>query len=57
MGMVYKVHVMISLYVFTNPPARAGCDTWLIFERSLTGLNSGVFFLLDWLGLGLPNQG
>ena len=33
--------------LFTNPSARAGYDTRSIFKRSLTGLNSGFFFLLD----------
>ena len=27
-------------YIFTNPSSRTGYDTWSIFKRSLTGLNS-----------------
>ena len=30
-----------------NPSARAGYDTRSIFKRSLTGLNSEFFLLLD----------
>ena len=30
--------------LFTNPFARAGYDTWSIFKRSLTGLNSEFSF-------------
>ena len=33
--------------LFTNPSARAGYDTRSIFKRSLTGLNSEFFLLLD----------
>ena len=32
------------LIIFTNPSARAGCDTRSIFKRVLTGLNSEVSF-------------
>ena len=32
------------VYIFTNPSARAGYDTRLIFKRSLTGLNSEFSF-------------
>ena len=39
---------------YPNPSARAGCDTWLIFALSLTGLNSEFFLLLDWLPNHLP---
>ena len=35
------------ILIFTNPSARAGYDTRSIFKRSLTGLNSEFFFLLD----------
>ena len=35
------------LYIFTNPSTRAGYDTRSIFERSLTGLKSEFFLLLD----------
>ena len=35
------------LALFTNPSARAGYDTRSIFKRSLTGLNSEFFLLLD----------
>ena len=35
------------LVLFTNPSARAGYDTRSIFKRSLTGLNSEFFLLLD----------
>ena len=37
-------HYMV---LFTNPSARAGYDTRSIFKRSLTGLNSEFFLLLD----------
>ena len=30
--------------IFTNPSTRAGHDTWSIFKRSLTGLNSEFSF-------------
>ena len=33
-----------SIYIFTNPSARAGYDTRSISERSLTGLNSQFSF-------------
>ena len=33
-----------SMVLFTNPSARAGYDTRLIFKRSLTGLNSEFSF-------------
>ena len=33
---------MSYMYVFTNPSARAGCDTRSIFKRSLTGLMSDL---------------
>ena len=39
----------ILVYVFTNLSARAKCDTRSIFQRSLPGLNSEFFLLLDWL--------
>ena len=32
------------LYVFTNSSRQVGCDTRLIFRRSLTGLNSEFSF-------------
>ena len=32
------------LFIFTNPSAQAGYDTWSIFKRSLTGLNSEFSF-------------
>ena len=32
------------IYIFTNPSARAGYDTRLIFKRSLIGLNSEFSF-------------
>ena len=43
----------ISNPIFTNPSSRAGYDTRSIFKRSLTGLNSEFFLLLD----QLPRQG
>ena len=36
--------VPMTLILFTNPSARAGCDTRSIFKRSLTGLNSEFSF-------------
>ena len=42
-----------SLILFTNPSAPAVYDTRSIFKRSLTGLNSEFFLLLD----ELPHQG
>ena len=33
-----------ELIIFTNPSARAGYDTRLIFKRNLTGLNSEFSF-------------
>ena len=33
-----------TIYIFTNPSARAGYDTRSIFKRSLTGLNSEFSF-------------
>ena len=35
------------MYIFTNPSAWTGYDTRSIFKRSLTGLNSEFFLLLD----------
>ena len=35
--------------IFTNPSARAGYDTKLIFKWSLTGLNSQFSFYTSWL--------
>ena len=35
-----------SVIIFTNPSARAGCDTRSIFKQSLTGLNSEFSFSL-----------
>ena len=37
----------VDMVLFTNPSARAGYDTRSIFKRSLTGLNSEFFLLLD----------
>ena len=31
--------IYIYIYIYTNPSTRAGCNTWSIFWRSLTGLN------------------
>ena len=42
-----RYYVHFKLILFTNPSARAGYDTRLIFKRSLTGLNSEFFLLLD----------
>ena len=44
-----KVHqltlvIIIIIIIFTNPSARAECDTRSIFKRSLTGLNSEFSF-------------
>ena len=39
---LWNMNAMII--VFTNPSARAGYDTWSIFKRSLTGLNSEFSF-------------
>ena len=36
--------LIISLFIFTNPSARAGYNTRSIFKRSLTGLNSEFSF-------------
>ena len=36
--------MIIIIIIFTNPSARAGCDTRSIFKRSLTGLNSEFSF-------------
>ena len=36
------IYVNRNMYIFTNPSARAGCDT--IFKRSLTSLNSKLSF-------------
>ena len=36
--------VLLFIFIFTNPSARAGCDTRSIFKRSLTGLNSEFSF-------------
>ena len=33
-----------TVYIFTNPSARAGHDTRSIFNQSLTGLNSELSF-------------
>ena len=38
------VCIIICIYIFTNPSARAGYDTKSIFKRSLTGLNSEFSF-------------
>ena len=41
----YKIMVSTrAIILFTNPSARAGYDTRLIFKRSLTGLNSEFSF-------------
>ena len=37
----------LRVVLFTNPSTRAGYDTRSIFKRSLTGLNSEFFLLLD----------
>ena len=44
---------LLYLFIFTLPFARVGWDTRSIFKRSITGLNSTVFFFLD----RLLNQG
>ena len=44
-----KKEKMGAIILFTNPSARAGYDTRSIFKRSLTGLNSEFFLLLDLL--------
>ena len=36
-----SIYIYIYIYIYTNPSARS------IFKRSLTGLNSDFFFLLD----------
>ena len=36
--------LVTNFIIFTNPSARAGYDTRLIFKRSLTGLNSEFSF-------------
>ena len=41
------VYIYIYIYIFTNPSGRAGYVTRPIFKRSLTGLNSEFFLLLD----------
>ena len=43
---LWNMRVM-GVYIFTKPSARAGYDTRSISKRSLTGLNSEFFFLLD----------
>ena len=35
---------VLSVFIFTNPSARAGYDTRSVFKRSLTGLNSDFSF-------------
>ena len=35
---------MLMMILFTNPSTRVGYDTWSIFKRSLTGLNSEFSF-------------
>ena len=35
---------MLPIIIFTNPSARAGCDTRSIFKRSLTGFSSEFSF-------------
>ena len=35
---------IIYIYIYTNPPVRAGYDTRSIFKQSLTDLNSGISF-------------
>ena len=44
---LYKHTFYLTLIIFTNPSARAGYDTRSIFKRSLTGLISEFFLLLD----------
>ena len=36
--------IYICIIYLPNPSARAGYDTWSIFKRSLTGLNSEFSF-------------
>ena len=36
--------VRVTMFIFTNPSARAGYDTRSFFKRSLTGLNSEFSF-------------
>ena len=47
MGYLMPTFDSFFIILFTNPSARAGYDTRSIFKRSLTGLNSEFFLLLD----------
>ena len=38
------VYIYIYIYIFTYPFARVGYDTWSVFKRSLTSLNSEFSF-------------
>ena len=42
--LIQTVTIYSQDIIFTNPSARAGCDTRSIFKRSLTGLNSKFSF-------------
>ena len=45
---LFSPQLQVNIEVlFTNPSARAGYDTRSIFKRSLTGLNSEFYLLLD----------
>ena len=41
---VTKTKLPPTVIIFTNPSVQAGYDTWSIFKRSLTGLNSEYSF-------------
>ena len=47
--MCVDVDVCVHMSIFTNSSARAGCDMWFIFKRSLTGSNSEFSFLTCYL--------
>ena len=43
-NLLIALHALPMYILFTNPSARAGYDTRLIFKRSLTGFNSEFSF-------------
>ena len=45
-GCFYSIYSVAGI-IFTNPSARAGCDSRSIFKPSLTGFEFRVFLLLD----------
>ena len=43
---IFFIHCVTEISIFTDPSARAGYDTRSIFKRSLSGLNSEFSFSL-----------